>query len=122
MRVSKAILTQVEVARGSQRLSMGRCWEDFHHVLCVILYFGTFCCIKGFVHHGCSVALHLLFSGPPPLFSVIQLDVVHVAFLLSVRSSSRQVSYSESFGLVCCDGSSLLTCGGVLRPPTYVIT
>ena len=39
MRVSKAILAQVEVARGSQRLSMGRFCEDFHHLLCPIWYF-----------------------------------------------------------------------------------
>ena len=26
--------------RGSQRLSMGRFWEDVHHLLCAILYFG----------------------------------------------------------------------------------
>ena len=46
MRISKAILAQVEVARGAQRLSMGRCWEDVHHMLCVVLYFGTFSCKK----------------------------------------------------------------------------
>ena len=42
MRVSKAILAQVEVARGSQRLSMGRFWEDVHHLLCAIWYVGMF--------------------------------------------------------------------------------
>ena len=62
MRVAKAILAQVEVARGSQRLSMGRFGEDFHHLLCAILYFGVFLCTNCFVHHGCSVALQLLFS------------------------------------------------------------
>ena len=50
MRVSKAILAQVEVARGSQRLSMGRFWEDFHHLLCAIWYVGVFFGKKGFVH------------------------------------------------------------------------
>ena len=40
MRVSKSILDQVEVARWSQRFSMGRFWEDVHHLLCPILYFG----------------------------------------------------------------------------------
>ena len=50
MRVSKAILAQVEVARGSQRLSMGRFWEDVHHLLCAILYFGMYFCKKGLVH------------------------------------------------------------------------
>ena len=62
MRVSKSILAQVEVARGSQRVSMGRFWEDVHHLLCAIWYCGMFFCKKGFVHHGCSVALQLLFS------------------------------------------------------------
>ena len=38
----KAILAQVEVARGSQRHSMGRFWGDVPHLLCVVLYFGTF--------------------------------------------------------------------------------
>ena len=33
MRVIKAILAQVEVARGSHRLSMDRFWEDVHHYL-----------------------------------------------------------------------------------------
>ena len=47
MRVIKAILAQVEVARGSQSLSMHRVWYVF--------------CKNGFVHHGCSVALQLLF-------------------------------------------------------------
>ena len=42
MRVSKAILAQVEVARGSRRLSMGRICDDFHHLLCAIWYFGVF--------------------------------------------------------------------------------
>ena len=42
MRVSKAILAQVEVARGSQRLPMGRFWEDVHHLLCAIWYVGMF--------------------------------------------------------------------------------
>ena len=50
MMVSKAILAQVEVARGSQRLSMGRFCEDFHHLLCPIWYFGVFFGKKGFVH------------------------------------------------------------------------
>ena len=36
MRVSKSILAQVEVARGSQRVSMGRFWEDVHHLFCAI--------------------------------------------------------------------------------------
>ena len=42
MRVSKAILADVEVARGSQRLSMGWFWEDVHHLFCALLYFGMF--------------------------------------------------------------------------------
>ena len=42
MRVSKAILAQVEVARGSQRHSMGCFLGDVPHLLCVVLYFGTF--------------------------------------------------------------------------------
>ena len=50
MRAPKAILAQVEVARGSQRLSMGRFWGDVHHLLCAILYVGVFFCKKGFVH------------------------------------------------------------------------
>ena len=50
MMVSKAILAQVEVARGSQRLPMGRFCEDFHNLLCVILYVYTFFCKKGVVH------------------------------------------------------------------------
>ena len=37
MMVSKAILAQVEVARGSQRLSMDRFWEDVHHLCCAIV-------------------------------------------------------------------------------------
>ena len=41
MRVSKAILVQVEVASGSQRLSMGRFWEDF--ITCSVL-FGMLVC------------------------------------------------------------------------------
>ena len=41
MRVSKAILAQVEVAKGSQRLSMGRFWEDF--ITCSVL-FGMLVC------------------------------------------------------------------------------
>ncbi len=36
MRVSKAILAQVEVARGSQRVSMGRFGEDVHHLFCAM--------------------------------------------------------------------------------------
>ena len=50
MRVSKSILAQVDVARGSQRLSMGQFWEDFHHLLCAMLYFVMFFRKKGFVH------------------------------------------------------------------------
>ena len=46
IRVSKAISAQVEVARGSQTLSMGRFGEDFHHLLYAIRYFGTFSCKK----------------------------------------------------------------------------
>ena len=42
MRVSEAILAQVEVARGSQRHSMSRFGRDVPHLLCVVLYFGTF--------------------------------------------------------------------------------
>ena len=42
IRVSKAILAQVEVARGSQRYSMDRLGGDVPHLLCVVLYFGTF--------------------------------------------------------------------------------
>ena len=42
MRVSKSILAQVEVARGSQRVSMGRFGEDVHHLLCAIWYIGIF--------------------------------------------------------------------------------
>ena len=62
MRVSKAILAQVEVARGSQRHSMGRFWGDVPHLLfCAISYFGTFLDKQGFVHRGCSLALQLLF-------------------------------------------------------------
>ena len=60
MRVSKAILAQVEVARGSQRLSKGRFWEDFHHSFCAIWYFGMFFVSKVL----CSVvaASHCYFS------------------------------------------------------------
>ena len=39
MRFSKSILAQVEVARGSQRVSMGRFWEDVHHLFCAILVY-----------------------------------------------------------------------------------
>ena len=46
----------------SQRLSMGRCWEDVHHLFCAILVVWYVFCKNGFVHHGCSVALQLLFS------------------------------------------------------------
>ena len=46
MRAPKAILARVEVARGSQRHSMGRFWGDVPHLLCVVLYFGTFSCKK----------------------------------------------------------------------------
>ena len=63
MRVSKAILAQVEVVRASQRLSMGRFGEDVPHLLCAIWYFGTFVCKKGFVDHGCSVALQFLLKS-----------------------------------------------------------
>ena len=42
MRVSKAILAHVEVAKGSQRLSMGQFWEDVQHLLFAIRYFGMF--------------------------------------------------------------------------------
>ena len=42
MKVLRAILARVEVARGSQRLSMCRFWEDFHHFMCVIWYFCVF--------------------------------------------------------------------------------
>ena len=42
MRVSKSILAQVEVARGSQRVSMGRFGEDVHHLFCAIWYIGIF--------------------------------------------------------------------------------
>ena len=83
MRVPKAILAQVEVARGSQRLS-GVDFETMFMISCVpvgifVYFFGE----KGFVHavwildldsccvffhfsmtvqHGCSVTLQLLFS------------------------------------------------------------
>ena len=60
--VRLGLLAQVEVARGSQRLSMDRFWEDVHHLFCAIRYFGVFLSKKGFVHHGCSVALQLLCS------------------------------------------------------------
>ena len=50
MRVSKAILAQVEVAMGSQRLSKGRFWEDVHHSCCAILVFWYIFCKQGFVH------------------------------------------------------------------------
>ena len=40
MRVSKSILAQVEVARGSQRVSLGRFWEDVHYMLVYLLYCG----------------------------------------------------------------------------------
>ena len=46
MRAPKAILARVEVARGSQRHSMGRFWGDVPHLLCVVLYFDTFSCKK----------------------------------------------------------------------------
>ena len=46
MRVSKAILAQVEVARGSQRLLMCRFWEDFHDFMCAIWYFGMFFVVR----------------------------------------------------------------------------
>ena len=83
MRVIKAILAQVEVARGSQRLS-GFDFETIFITSCVL--FGIFVYFfgeKGFVHavwyldldsccvffhfsmafqHGCSVTLQLLFS------------------------------------------------------------
>ena len=47
--------------QGSQRLSMGRLWEDFQHLLCAIWYFGMFSvrkgwcilCYDGFVHFCC---------------------------------------------------------------------
>ena len=38
----RVYLAQVEVARGSQRHSMGRFGGDVPHLLCVVLYFGTF--------------------------------------------------------------------------------
>ena len=42
MRVSKAILAQVEVARGSQRLSGFDLETIFHDFVCAILYFRYF--------------------------------------------------------------------------------
>ena len=99
MRVSKAILAQVEVARGSQRLSMGRFWEDVHHLLCAIWYFGMFSvrkgwcilCYKGVVHFGGCFSHSSLFA----------FYFVH-AFVWR---------HGKSLGLVCCDWSGLLTCG-----------
>ena len=61
MRVSKAILAQVEVARGSQRHSMGRFLGDVPHLFCAISYVGLFLGKQGFVHRVCGVALQLLF-------------------------------------------------------------
>ena len=48
--VSKAILAQVtvEVARGSQKVSMGRFWEDVHHLFYAIWYFDIFFVRKAF--------------------------------------------------------------------------
>ena len=40
MRFINAILAQVEVAKGSQRLSVDRFWEDVHHLFCAIWYIG----------------------------------------------------------------------------------
>ena len=37
MGVSTSILAQVELASGSQRVSMGRFWEDVHHMLVYLL-------------------------------------------------------------------------------------
>ena len=42
MRVSKAILAQVEVPRVSQRHSMGRFLGDVPHLLCVVLFVDVF--------------------------------------------------------------------------------
>ena len=60
MRVSKAILAQVEVARGSHRLSMDRFWGDVHHLVCAIWYFGMFLvskvlCIVVAASHGAAL-------------------------------------------------------------------
>ena len=48
MRASREILAQAEVGRGSQKLSMGRFWEDFHDFLCASWYFGVFFVLKRF--------------------------------------------------------------------------
>ena len=40
--VSTSILAQVEIIRGSQRVSMGRFWEDVHQLFCATWYFGIF--------------------------------------------------------------------------------
>ena len=34
--------SSLEVAKGSQRVSMGRFWEDVHHLFYAIWYFGIF--------------------------------------------------------------------------------
>ena len=51
VKVLRAILAQIEVARVSQRLSMGRFGEDVHHVFCDIVYFRMFFCYKKYVVH-----------------------------------------------------------------------
>ena len=101
-RAPKAILAQVEVAMGSQRLSMGRCWEDFHNLLCAIWYFGMCSVRKGWCILCYKGVVYLLgcFSHSP-------------LFAFHFRRCLRVARWQEPprLGLVCCDWSGLLTCG-----------
>ena len=45
----RVYLAQVEVARGSQRLSMGRFCEDFHRLLSYLVFLCVFFGKRGFV-------------------------------------------------------------------------
>ena len=64
MRVSKAILVQVEVARGLSEVLNALILKRFASFVVVFFWVLLVCYFreKGFVHHGCSVALQLLFA------------------------------------------------------------
>ena len=64
MGVSKAILVQVEVARGLSEVLNASILKRFASFVVVFFWVLLVCYSrkKGFVHHGCSVALQLLFA------------------------------------------------------------
>ena len=64
MRVSKAILVQVEVARGLSEVLNASILKRFASFVVVFFWVLLVYCVrkKGFVRHGCSVALQLLFA------------------------------------------------------------